>query len=1078
MMKNYILFKMCIVLYCICTINAGAQVMGGVFTIDNTQVASATNFTSFTSFAARINTAGVNAPVTVNVAIGSGPYTEQVSFIQAPGISATNTVTVNGNGRTITFNSTSSTSLHTIMLQGADYMTFNDLTIIGTGPSYALTIHLWNQSNFNQFVNCKIYAPIGGTSSSQVPFSMSGSGTSATSSGDHGNSNIVNTCTISGGYYGTVLYGLSGSPYNTDNKILNSYLVDWYIYGIYETYDRSLLIKGNVLERLNLTSASTTYGMYFQNQSPNTIIEANHIRKLFELMPTNGNTAYGIYFTSGGGTGVGQELFVRNNIISDIRSNGAIMAIYTINGSYFIMDHNTISLDDLNSTYSGQTIGFQMYTNYLKIRNNIISLKRGGTVNSNRIGIYIGSPGYLTGFESKNNVFNILGTTGLNSIGYFNAINIPTLPGWQGAVNQDIYSVIADPVFTNPAGGNYVPSSMVINNTAPPIGVLTDFTGAARSTIMPDPGALESYTTPCSSSAGVTGIIAPTGSVCPGNTITLNLGSNTFTNSGYTVQWYSSTVSPLGGYNSISGATLNSQVSAPANVNTYYTAVVTCTNTLQNATTTVGSVLVSSTYTNAVPYFEGFESLSYNTLPNCSWTNTQGNAWPNTTPAATYLQSNNRVPRNGNGYAAFTGTPAATNYYYSNGIWMEPNITYSASLWYINESLNYNPWTDLSMLVGPNQNATGQQLIASSNGPVASVLYSALTNTFSVTAPAFYYVAVRATSAAGNSPYLTWDDLSIIIPCTLNEPQISLTSNKDSICAGQSVNLTANGATTYSWSTGATSSGVSVSPNVTTTYFVTGINGATSCSKTVSKSITVNDLPDVSAVAFPVAVCAGSPANLVAVASNVLYYNWSNGGAAASTVVMPLTNTIYTVTVINASNCMASATLQVTVYAKPSVSLTLNRSPICKGEPVIITGTGASTYSMTSSPSGFIFQGGQVTDYPTQSTVYTITGFDVNGCTNTAIQALPVESCVGITEAGRLGELKVYPNPSSNKIFVEVSSGSQLNLQISDVTGRILYEGLSGDPVSEVNLENLSGGIYYLTVRSENAAEVIKVIKN
>src|SRR5687768_4836503 len=76
--------------------------LNGVYTIDNTIAASATNFTSFATFAASLNVGGVSGPVTVNVGTTSGPYTEQVNFIQAPGISATNTVTINGNGRTIT----------------------------------------------------------------------------------------------------------------------------------------------------------------------------------------------------------------------------------------------------------------------------------------------------------------------------------------------------------------------------------------------------------------------------------------------------------------------------------------------------------------------------------------------------------------------------------------------------------------------------------------------------------------------------------------------------------------------------------------------------------------------------------------------------------------------------------------------------------------------------------------------------------------------------------------------------------------------------------------------------------------
>ena len=53
--------------------------------------------------------------------------------------------------------------------------------------------------------------------------------------------------------------------------------------------------------------------------------------------------------------------------------------------------------------------------------------------------------------------------------------------------------------------------------------------------------------------------------------------------------------------------------------------------------------------------------------------------------------------------------------------------------------------------------------------------------------------------------------------------------------------MTANGAATYSWSTGATSSGVNTanaSPVITTTYTVTGTSSG--CSATASANVTVN----------------------------------------------------------------------------------------------------------------------------------------------------------------------------------------------------------------------------------------------
>jgi PKD repeat protein len=60
-------------------------------------------------------------------------------------------------------------------------------------------------------------------------------------------------------------------------------------------------------------------------------------------------------------------------------------------------------------------------------------------------------------------------------------------------------------------------------------------------------------------------------------------------------------------------------------------------------------------------------------------------------------------------------------------------------------------------------------------------------------------------------------------------PNINITSTADTLCAGNSATLTSSGATSYSWSTGATSSSIVVTPTSNTTYFVTG-SLSTGCS--------------------------------------------------------------------------------------------------------------------------------------------------------------------------------------------------------------------------------------------------------
>lgn len=85
---------------------------------------------------------------------------------------------------------------------------------------------------------------------------------------------------------------------------------------------------------------------------------------------------------------------------------------------------------------------------------------------------------------------------------------------------------------------------------------------------------------------------------------------------------------------------------------------------------------------------------------------------------------------------------------------------------------------------------------------------------------------------------------TVVSNVTVNAlPTVSISSsaNSGNICQGQSAVLTAidNGATAYSWSTGATTNLITVSPAVTTTYSVV-VTAATSCTASAVTTLSVN----------------------------------------------------------------------------------------------------------------------------------------------------------------------------------------------------------------------------------------------
>jgi len=78
-------------------------------------------------------------------------------------------------------------------------------------------------------------------------------------------------------------------------------------------------------------------------------------------------------------------------------------------------------------------------------------------------------------------------------------------------------------------------------------------------------------------------------------------------------------------------------------------------------------------------------------------------------------------------------------------------------------------------------------------------------------------------------------------------------------------------------------------------------------------------------------------------------------------------------------------------------------------------------------------------------------------------------------------QLSVYPNPFNNYITVKINSSAQhvneWSLQLTDVLGRTLYTEPSLNYSNEIDLSQLAGGIYFITVSNKTGKDVVKVVK-
>jgi hypothetical protein len=81
----------------------------------------------------------------------------------------------------------------------------------------------------------------------------------------------------------------------------------------------------------------------------------------------------------------------------------------------------------------------------------------------------------------------------------------------------------------------------------------------------------------CTGAPGSNSILPSSPTVCPNGTVNLSL-ANTYTNTGYSYQWYVSTVSGVGPFTTIGSATGTTYITPPATTTpVYYQVVITCT---------------------------------------------------------------------------------------------------------------------------------------------------------------------------------------------------------------------------------------------------------------------------------------------------------------------------------------------------------------------------------------------------------------------------------------------------------------------------------------------------------------------
>ena len=403
-------------------INAVTSPLCGVYTI-NADASQNPDFTSFNEAVEALE-AGVSCEVVFEVAPGT--YEEFVTLTPITGTNATNRVIFRGlqsDKRLVELTSNAGYSQNsTLTLNGADYVSFENMTLSSTSENNAVVVTLRGGLTDDRFENVRFvgcYSEATNTDNDKnLVYRVSG--------GWMDTSNAFVDCEFVNGFIGLYYQGVDLTQYNDGLLVEDCTFTDQCSKAIYATFTDHVTLRGNTIDNTNDSHTDFNAIDLFRCRY-GCLVENN-------VMTVSHPTKYATVVKLRPCTGTAEEpIIVRNNIVDfQGAASSWCYSLDNADSEYIYLVHNTGRCSGLGE--SGNLMVQKEWSN-LYVYNNLF-------VNE--------TDGYVFRFNNESEGrycdYNRISFTGGN-VGIFAGTDCATLADWTAVSGFDVHTATCAPQF-------------------------------------------------------------------------------------------------------------------------------------------------------------------------------------------------------------------------------------------------------------------------------------------------------------------------------------------------------------------------------------------------------------------------------------------------------------------------------------------------------------------------------------------------------------------------------------------------------------------------------------------------------